>query len=481
MPDRPTFELGLVMAGAVSAGAYTAGVLDFLLEALDAIEDVRAQRDTSHLQAGLRGEKPVFDPPHGFRLKALSGTSAGSMVTAILTTILGTRIPPVGPERRWTDNSPTGNPLYDCWVTQIHWDKLLSTDDLAGGGPVRSLLNSRHLEEIVAGALGHAQREDYPRPYVGSQLPIYLCVGNLRGVRYSLRLSVEKGAVNEHQMSMHADWVGFCFDRNPDARLSGMRSLAPGQHPEHWQILGTAALASGAFPVGLAPRAITRDFQDYVDREWYDPTMPQPPIRKEINGLPVEPADSPTSWLSRFRRPAKSAAGRCSRRFSSEWGIYVRQCRWRRLQQRAARTLPDRGRRGQGPQSARLRQSPTGAVLLIDPFPNLFELDRSYDPEQQSHLLHVLKSLAGALFRRRGSNPTNWPLPRTRMSRAAMRSSRSATAPATRVEQYAIACGSLGGFGGFLSKAFRHHDFMLGRRNCQKFLLAPFRPAGRSR
>jgi hypothetical protein len=30
-----TFEIGLVLAGAVSAGAYTAGVLDFLYEALD--------------------------------------------------------------------------------------------------------------------------------------------------------------------------------------------------------------------------------------------------------------------------------------------------------------------------------------------------------------------------------------------------------------------------------------------------------------
>jgi len=34
-PDAP-FELGLVMAGAVSAGAYTAGVCDYVMEALDA-------------------------------------------------------------------------------------------------------------------------------------------------------------------------------------------------------------------------------------------------------------------------------------------------------------------------------------------------------------------------------------------------------------------------------------------------------------
>ena len=42
------------------------------------------------------------------------------------------------------------------------------------------------------------------------------------------------------------------------------------------------------------------------------------------------------------------------------------------------------------------------------------------------------------------------------------------------VAKYSIACGSLGGFGGFLSKTFRHHDFMLGRRNCQRFLARHF-------
>ena len=31
-----TYEIGLTLGGTVSAGAYTAGVLDYLLEALDA-------------------------------------------------------------------------------------------------------------------------------------------------------------------------------------------------------------------------------------------------------------------------------------------------------------------------------------------------------------------------------------------------------------------------------------------------------------
>jgi predicted patatin/cPLA2 family phospholipase len=51
IPDPPpgTFELGLVLGGTVSAGAYTAGALDFLLQALEAelVQPVRgsARRD----------------------------------------------------------------------------------------------------------------------------------------------------------------------------------------------------------------------------------------------------------------------------------------------------------------------------------------------------------------------------------------------------------------------------------------------------
>ena len=127
--ERPIFELGLVMAGAISAGAYTAGVVDFLLEALDAIDDVRAGRDTAHLEHPAH---PVFDPPHRVRLRAISGTSAGAMVAAITTAILGTRVPPVSSASRPLPTAAmTGNPLYDSWVRRIHYDALLGTAEEA--------------------------------------------------------------------------------------------------------------------------------------------------------------------------------------------------------------------------------------------------------------------------------------------------------------------------------------------------------------
>jgi hypothetical protein len=46
--------------------------------------------------------------------------------------------------------------------------------------------------------------------------------------------------------------------------------------------------------------------------------------------------------------------------------------------------------------------------------------------------------------------------------------------PGQTAEAEALACGLLGGFGGFLLQRFREHDFILGQRNCQKFLEASF-------
>src|SRR5262249_33511038 len=43
-----------------------------------------------------------------------------------------------------------------------------------------------------------------------------------------------------------------------------------------------------------------------------------------------------------------------------------------------------------------------------------------------------------------------------------------------KVERYGIASGLLGGFGGFVARSFRDHDFQLGRRNCQRFLQTSF-------
>jgi len=55
------FQIGLAMSGAVSAGAYTAGVFDFLIQALDEWEKARKGPDAGKI------------PNHRVGLKVMSG------------------------------------------------------------------------------------------------------------------------------------------------------------------------------------------------------------------------------------------------------------------------------------------------------------------------------------------------------------------------------------------------------------------------
>jgi len=450
MADRPTFEIGLTMAGAVSAGAYTAGVIDFLFEALDAIEDVRGGRSTEHLTAGLSGEKPVIEPPHKVQLRAMSGTSAGSMVTAIVATILGTRAPPVTAERTATQSGATGNPLYDAWVEEIHYDKLLSTSDLVEGKHVLSVLNSEPLEGIVKATLRYAEKSDYLRPYVADPVEIFFCVGNLRGVRYALDLNVGGEVPAEYQMSMHADRMEFRWSKAKMAEQPGAIALSPGATPKGWKTLGDTALASGAFPIGLSARALVRDFADYERRKWF-------------NGYSGKSEEFPPLDKS------ENFEGGKYKFVNADGGVFNNE----------PLELCRTALAGEGGRNPREPDEATRAVILVDPFPNLFDLEKDYATDTHRELLDVAQNLFSAMI-----SQARFKVDELALASAPNVASRYAIMPVRyddrdRRQQHAIACGALGGFGGFLSKAFRHHDFMLGRRNCQRFLAAHFAlPAG---
>src|SRR4051794_41619628 len=98
------FEIGLVMAGAVSAGAYTAGVVDFLIQALDQWHE------------GKRGNDPRC-PRHDVSLKVMAGASAGGMSAAVAAAQLRGHHTPA-PDPR--PPGPSTNKTYDSWVRRIH-------------------------------------------------------------------------------------------------------------------------------------------------------------------------------------------------------------------------------------------------------------------------------------------------------------------------------------------------------------------------
>jgi len=75
------FQIALALSGAISAGAYTAGVFDFLIQALDEWENARSGK---YLE---QGDDPGTIPNHFVGIKAISGASAGSIADADQTPI----------------------------------------------------------------------------------------------------------------------------------------------------------------------------------------------------------------------------------------------------------------------------------------------------------------------------------------------------------------------------------------------------------
>ena len=154
-PDVP-FEIGLVMAGAVSAGAYTAGVIDFLIQALDEWEKAKDQA-----RKDLAEGKATDCPMHEVRIKVMAGASAGGMTAALAAGLVGmkfqsvTSLPPTG--HRF---EPTNNNLYRSWVNMIDIDPLLDVGDLADpAARPHSLLDSTILTQDADQALAFENAE----------------------------------------------------------------------------------------------------------------------------------------------------------------------------------------------------------------------------------------------------------------------------------------------------------------------------------
>ena len=246
--DR-TFELGLVMAGAISAGAYTGGVIDFLIEALDSWEAAKAATED--------GTGPVVPP----------GTSAGGMTTAIAGAALGGDIEPV----RELGTEDSDNRLYNCWVEKIDISYLLDTEDLEKEETVVSLLDSTVLEEIVNHAID-IEPSSRTRNYGADPLRIILTATNLRGIPYNIKLAgVDGTSGSSHGMRAHADFLEFDISSD-DPKSKGVRWLDSkdysGSGQIGWQAFGATALATGAFPVGLAPRVLSQEYETYQNRTW---------------------------------------------------------------------------------------------------------------------------------------------------------------------------------------------------------------------
>jgi predicted acylesterase/phospholipase RssA len=519
------FEIGLVMAGAISAGAYTAGVADFLIEALDAWYEWNRPRGYS---------------PHEVKIRVISGASAGGMTGSILTAAFGWDLPPVREKPKET--SP--NKLYRSWVQDVDIKFLLETNDIDAALDARkleklrargrindeefkkkivelylqeqklkdssepgklakeetekrfaqlypnaliSLLDSTRLRHIALNAVAPPQdsagegRPRLPlmerRPYLPDRFELYLSLANLRGVPYLLKM---QGGGS--RMVMHADFAHFALadepgeaiidnqymiwknPRDPDEVEGYAFWLGPDYKSPAWQTLATAALATGAFPFGLAPVKMNMKWDAYKHRTFPVSVYRNGVYTHEFRPLPPEQSEE------------LSKTGAYD--FISVDGGLLDNAPF----DLAHRALTEK----LGTRNERNPQAADRTIILIAPFPDSAGPDAYSEPKG---LEDLASAILGSLMKQVRFNPDQLILAlnpkvasRFLISPAGSENPYSPTrrqdpdlpTGAQKPRTGDIACGTLGGFGGFLSEEFRHHDFMLGRRNCQQFLRRHF-------
>jgi len=434
------FELGLVMAGAISAGAYTAGVLDFLLQALAEWEQARKAEDNA-------------TPPHQVTIEVMAGSSAGGMTAAITAAALCSGLNPV--TSKPAPDAAIDNRLFSSWVQQVDLAPMLSNEDLAKKDmPVVSLLNSTPLDRIAEQALTFTTNCERPA-YISEVLHLLLTVSNLRGVPYVIGL--EGDVAVGHGMSMHADYMHFALSDQGMKRPPGATALDRKRaNSANWRLLGQAALATGAFPVGLAPRTLSRKLRllegaiddDYAEREWMISVIPNSGETDcRCQGVAKFPPAWPPESLHLDRGPFE----------------YQFLCVDGGLMNNEPLELARRLLKGDDDHNPRDPGQAKRALLMIDPFPNLAPFDPEYTV--RDGLLPVILNMFSSL-----KNQARFKPDEIALALDPNVASRFLIAPKRDNEAFPIASGSLGGFGGFLSYDFRAHDFMLGRRNCQRFL-----------
>lgn len=429
---RHTFEIALVGAGAISAGAYTGGVVDFMTSALDAWYAAKEAGDPDA-------------PPHQVRLGVFAGASAGAITAALSAAYLCSDQPPIAtPEDAKLHRGK--NKLFDSWVDRIDISHLLRCDDLQeDGAPVVSLLDSTVLSSIADSGLDVPLRP-LRRGYVAPTFELLLTVTNLRGVPYGFNLSAS-GRDSSYDMALHADYVHFSISDGQAAPASDRYSMRwadfSGPSPLKDK-LKQSALASSAFPVGLAPRMLSHEID--LQPDWYSArSWPIPSPHSCDPHVCVTSTQIPAKW------------GSAPQKFS-----YSFQCVDGGVMDNEPFELARKQLAGRDGRNERDGEKARKAVLMIDPFPS----DAGFDSKYQAapDVLSAAFRLFGALKQQARFKPEELML-------AAHEdvASRYMISPSRDGQAFPIACGSLGGFGGFLKRAFREHDYFLARRNAQKF------------
>jgi hypothetical protein len=442
-------------------------VLDFLIEALNAWYEKKSTDAASV-------------PSHNVTIEVISGASAGGVCAALLGPAMlgGLQLQnTMSCDGLTVDGAPMKircvlPRLYDAWVkgprmvpTNGKSGAFLSTEDILGGEPVQSALNSEALLNIArTGIFWPAGTTGTKYPFLSKRLHLFLTLTNLRGVPYTVTFKEpetadedEKRQLKGHGMLSHAEIAHFVVtgigtgatgsawaesDTNgrarPIAELIGLGDLA-----DEWLRFVNSALGTAAFPIGLAARELRQPNGDWKTRLW-----PLDTGDKSIEPDWPENKDKKTDYAYAYVNADGGAIDNEPFEYA-RWGIKL-----------VGKDL-----------NPRHGEDADRAVLMIDPFPEAPEF-KPDEPLVRS-LTTVVKRLIPSLMDQARFKPEELvnALREDLFSRFLISPRRSVDGV---LQPFGIACGLLGGFGGFLYEPFRAHDYQLGRRNCQMFLKQTF-------
>ncbi|MBI5914321.1 MAG: hypothetical protein HY842_03025, partial [Bacteroidetes bacterium] len=471
MLQPPIFRLGIVMAGAVSAGAYTAGVMDYLFETLELWEQKKRINRRILLECGDDWEAAKkhedFDPSipmHQVVLEALAGASAGGMTAGI------TALSMFEGFHFYQEDSPdknASNRLYASWVNlndqpgSPTFEQMLDTTDIDEDGTVSSLLNSKPID-IIADQLDNIkvnqQLDDLG--YVSPDLNLILTLCSLRGIpidisfntrtvelptkEESTKMVVPKTEIAPttpaHRMFLHKGVGQFSFFKGTARQLEEHVLPIDLAVPEHRRMIIEVAKATGAFPMGLKHRVLEMPDGRYVSAQ----------VRR-LFGMERQDRFKVPVDLDRPFRFVAVDGGAINNEPIGEVDNILEDL----FDQDCKNGIATEAHKNFG-------------IIMIDPFP---DFESPEEVESKESLTTIPGKLLGALRRqamlkegdiRRGFRGVDY----TR----GLIFPRKKNANGEGYRKFAIACASLDGFGGFLSREFREHDFLLGRRNCQSFL-----------
>ena len=414
MPKQ--YPISICMAGAVSAGAYSAGAMSELVKALRALND-----ESLNLP---------YKPPYEIVIKGMSGASAGS-IQAVLSSL------------DLFSSNPQQELGRDAWF-KATIDTLLSNDDL-GADNVQSILNSQSLRANASErASTHTRAATWPA-FVARDYQLRLSITNLRGIPY--QLSLPEGNSVDFGMSQHNEYIQYRFTESAQ-KNNNAHVINPLTAVDYTTLID-GALASSAFPLAFSAVEIKRpgtdDDNQLTSKRWLDLDsayeLEQQSFKATYNTKHIQP-----KWNEKY--------GEVNTVFSVDGGATENE------------PLIEAFKILFGDEIDEWESVPEhvdGKVLFIDPFPNPLDKDIGSGNLRLDKSFGVLAKalIAQARFSEKLIVSTKL------QNRVGLLYPKR---PNLEDNQLAIKSGAIAGFSGFLKQEFMQHDYELGRLNMQRFL-----------